>query len=139
MPFPRRVLASAVAVALTTQLTACGTIFYPERRGQIDGRLDPAIVVLDAVGLLFYLIPGVIAFAVDFATGAIYLPGGYQANIAPEKLDSVVDSDGQVNLPRLQALIEQETGRHLPLDDPRLHIQHGDAGQLASLNQLKAG
>ena len=49
---------------------------YPERRGQRTGTLDPGIVLLDGLGLLLFFVPGVIAFAVDFATGAIYLPEG---------------------------------------------------------------
>jgi hypothetical protein len=36
--------------------------------------LDWSIVALDAVGLLFFFVPGVIAFAVDFNNGTIYLP-----------------------------------------------------------------
>ena len=65
---------SVVAFIGTTM--GCGTILYPERRGQPAGKLDTDIVILDAVGLLIFLVPGVIAFAVDFSTGAIYLPPG---------------------------------------------------------------
>lgn len=54
--------------------TGCGTVLHPERRGQPAGNIDWGIVALDAVGLFFFFVPGVIAFAVDFATGAIYLP-----------------------------------------------------------------
>lgn len=54
--------------------TGCGTVLYPERRGQPAGAIDWKIVALDAVGLIFFFVPGVIAFAVDFTTGAIYLP-----------------------------------------------------------------
>jgi hypothetical protein len=130
-----RLIAGALVVSLLAQLTACGSIFYPDRRGQIQGsgRMDPAIVVLDAIGLLFYIIPGVIAFAVDFATGAIYLPSGKQAQIDPQKLEPAVRADGTVDNAKLQAIIQTELGRTLPLDDPRL-IQHkGSAQQLASL------
>jgi hypothetical protein len=130
-----RLIGGALVVSLLAQLTACGSIFYPDRRGQIQGsgRMDPAIVVLDAIGLLFYIIPGVIAFAVDFATGAIYLPGGKQAQIDPQKLQPAVKADGSVDNAKLQAIIQTELGRTLPLDDPRL-IQHkGSAQQLASL------
>jgi len=74
----RRFLASLARCAATATVgvaaTSCGTILYPERRGQPRGPLDPGVVVLDAIGLLFFLIPGIIAFAVDFSTGAIYLP-----------------------------------------------------------------
>jgi hypothetical protein len=130
-----RLIGGALVVSLLAQLTACGSIFYPDRRGQIQGsgRMDPAIVVLDAIGLLFYIIPGVIAFAVDFATGAIYLPSGKQAQIDPQKLEPAVRADGRVDNAKLQAIIQTELGRTLPLDDPRL-IQHkGSAQQLASL------
>jgi hypothetical protein len=130
-----RLIGGALVVSLLAQLTACGSIFYPDRRGQIQGsgRMDPAIVVLDAIGLLFYIIPGVIAFAVDFATGAIYLPSGKQAQIDPQKLEPAVRADGTVDNAKLQAIIQSELGRTLPLDDPRL-IQHkGSAQQLASL------
>lgn len=55
-------------------LTGCGTLFHPERRGQCAGRLDWKVVALDALGLVLFVVPGAIAFAVDFYTGAIYLP-----------------------------------------------------------------
>ena len=86
MRIASRVIGGVLAVTLLSQLTACGSIFYPDRRGQIDGKIDPAIAVLDAVGLLFYVIPGLIAFGVDFATGAIYFEPGKTAQVAPEKL-----------------------------------------------------
>jgi hypothetical protein len=135
MRIPSRLIGGALVVSLLTQLTACGSIFYPDRRGQIqgNGRMDPAIVVLDAIGLLFYILPGVIAFGVDFATGAIYLPDGKQAQVDPEKLQPAVRTDGTVDNIRLQAILKTELGRNLPLDDPRL-IQHkGSVEQLAAL------
>ncbi|MDX1268386.1 MAG: hypothetical protein R3311_13565, partial [Oceanisphaera sp.] len=50
--------------------------------------------------LLFFIVPGVIAFAVDFTTGAIYLPGGRRAelqpNVTPDSLNnSLYASTGQ--------------------------------------------
>jgi hypothetical protein len=45
-----RIIGGVLAVSLFTQLTACGTLFYPDRRGQIEGRIDPAIAALNAVG-----------------------------------------------------------------------------------------
>ena len=54
----------------------CGTIMYPERKGQSLGKIDPAVAILDGLGLLLFLVPGVIAFAVDFSNGTIYLPAG---------------------------------------------------------------
>lgn len=126
-----RIIGGVLAVSLFTQLAACGTLFYPDRRGQIDGRIDPAIAALNAVGLLLYVIPGLIAFGIDFATGAIYLPDD-KYSVAPEKLKDAIGADGKIDQARLKAIIEQETGRSLPLDDPRLIRHTGSLEQLAA-------
>ena len=97
--------------------------FYPDRRGQIEGQIDPLIAGANAIGILFYVIPGLIAFAVDFATGAIYLPQGQTAQVDPQQLKQLIGEDGKVDQYALKALIESSTGHQLPLDDPRL-IQH---------------
>ena len=132
MRMPSRLIGGLVAATLLTQLTACGTLFFPDRRGQIEGKIDPVVAALDAIGILFYVIPGLIAFGVDFATGAIYLPEGQNAQVSPEKLKEAIGADGQVDKTQLKAIIERETGHSLPLDDPRL-IQHS-----GSLQQLAA-
>lgn len=127
-----RVIGGLLVATLLTQLAACGTLFYPERRGQIDGRIDPAVAAMNAIGILFFVIPGLIAFAIDFTTGAIYLPGGHSAQVAPEDLQNLVDANGTVDQAKLKTLIELHTGHNLPLDNPRL-IQHsGSAEHLAA-------
>jgi hypothetical protein len=131
MRAPFRLIGGVLVATLLTQITACGSIFYPDRRGQIDGKIDPAIAVLDAVGLLFYIVPGLIAFAVDFATGAIYFEPGKTAQVDPETLKDAIGADGKVDNHKLQTILQRELGRNLPLDDPRL-IQHkGSTQQLA--------
>ncbi|MGE0606961.1 MAG: hypothetical protein AB7O62_07700 [Pirellulales bacterium] len=70
----RTMLQAAWAAPLAALLAGCGTILHPERRGQPAGRIDWGIFALDALGLLLFFIPGVIAFAVDFSNGTIYLP-----------------------------------------------------------------
>ncbi|WP_445937181.1 polyribonucleotide nucleotidyltransferase [Pseudomonas sp.] len=127
-----RVIGGLIVAALLTQLTACGTLFFPDRRGQIEGRIDPMAAGLNAIGILFYVLPGLIAFGIDFATGAIYLPGGLTSQVDPQDLQNVVDADGKIDAAKLKALIEVQTGHSLPLDDPRL-IQHsGSVEQLAA-------
>ncbi|MGY2201092.1 polyribonucleotide nucleotidyltransferase [Pseudomonas gingeri] len=131
MRIPSRVIGGVLVATLLTQLTACGSIFFPDRRGQIEGKIDPLVAGLDAIGILFYVLPGLIAFGIDFATGAIYLPGGTTAQIAPQKLHEAIGADGQVDNTKLQAIIQTELGQTLPLNDPRL-IQHkGSLQQLA--------
>jgi hypothetical protein len=132
MRMPSRLIGGLVAATLLTQLTACGTLFFPDRRGQIEGKIDPVVAALDAIGILFYVIPGLIAFGVDFATGAIYLPEGQNAQVSPEKLKEAIGADGQVDKTQLKAIIERETGHSLPLDDPRLLQRSGNLQQLAA-------
>ncbi|MGV8864148.1 MAG: polyribonucleotide nucleotidyltransferase [Pseudomonas sp.] len=131
MRIPSRIIGGVLVAALLTQMTACGSIFFPDRRGQIDGKVDPLVIGLDAIGLLFYIIPGLIAFGVDFATGAIYLPGGSTAQVTPEKLQPAIKADGSVDNSKLQAILEKELGRSLPLNDPRLIQHRGSVQQLA--------
>ncbi|MBV2133902.1 polyribonucleotide nucleotidyltransferase [Pseudomonas sp. MAP12] len=126
-----RIVSGVLAATLLAQLSGCGTLFYPERRGQLNGQIDPAIAALDAVGILFYVIPGLIAFAVDFATGAIYLPEG-RYSVAPERLQDAIGSDGRIDHVRLRAILQEELARDLPLDDPRLIRHSGNLEQLAA-------
>ncbi|MGO4998635.1 hypothetical protein [Oceanisphaera sp. W20_SRM_FM3] len=77
-------IALLLAGLLTSQLAGCGTVFYPERKGQQSGSIDPVVAIANGVGLLFFILPGVIAFAVDFNNGAIYLPGGKRAELTPD-------------------------------------------------------
>lgn len=76
-----------IVMFLVTQLAACGTLMYPERRGQKAGEIDVKVAVLDGIGLLFCIIPGVVAYIVDFSTGAIYLPAGKRNVVMLEDLD----------------------------------------------------
>ena len=71
----RRALVLALALVVLTQL-ACGTLLYPERHGRRSGRVDPGVIVMDGVLLLFFVVPGLVAFAVDFYTGSIYVRRG---------------------------------------------------------------
>jgi hypothetical protein len=127
-----RVIGGILAATLLTQLTACGTLFFPDRRGQIEGRIDPVVAALNAVGILFYVVPGLIAFGIDFATGAIYLPNDASAQVNPVDLQNLVDAEGNVDPAKLKALIEVQTGHSLPLDDPRLIRHSGSVEQLAA-------
>ena len=83
---PRRTRLAALSLALVLALAplqGCGTLLFPERRGQESGDVDPNIVLLDALGLLLFIVPGVVSFIVDFSTGAIYLPPGVERGEGP--------------------------------------------------------
>ena len=92
----RKFLQALSAGCVPPVLTGCGTIFFPERRGQPPGPLDWRIVALDALCLVFFFIPGVIAFAVDFSTGAIYLPPCEYGQVPPDPHATFVTLRGEV-------------------------------------------
>jgi hypothetical protein len=114
MNIKRGLISIAVMAALLMQM-ACGTILYPERRGQDDGDIDPAVIIMDGILLLLFIIPGVIAFAVDFSTGAIYLPP--EDSIAGgERRVIHVDPDN-ITPETLAAAIYEETGVEMTLTE----------------------
>ena len=127
----KKLLTLFISTGLILNLTACGTILHPERKGQTSGRLDAGVVLLDAVGLLFFFVPGVIAFAVDFSNGTIYLPDGYTQNLTDEEMQSVT-VNGQVDQEKLKALIENKTALQLP-EQPLNVTSLEDETQLAQL------
>lgn len=111
----KKSIAISIITAFILQLAACGTIMHPERKGQKSGQLDTNIVVLDAIGLLFFLVPGVIAFAVDFNNGTIYLPGG-SASINSDDVN-VVTVDGELTNEKIEQVILEQTGESVNLND----------------------
>jgi hypothetical protein len=118
-----RFICTIVAMIFCLQLASCGFVLYPERRGQSHGRIDPAIAVLDGVGLLLFVIPGIVAFAVDFATGTIYLPGSKKASTNPSDKDDmlVLQVDrGELNSQKIEAIVSDHTGYPIKFDQENL-------------------
>ncbi len=112
-----RRLTIALFAGVFLAVTSCGTILYPERRTQPAGKLDSDIVILDAIGLIFFLVPGVVAFAVDFATGAIYLPNGEKSHVS-EIFGAVEVRDPYVTIQysdQLAAWLSSRTGQDVSL------------------------
>jgi hypothetical protein len=105
---------------LAVQLSGCGTILQPERKGQHAGKLDPSIVVLNAIGLLFFVVPGVIAFAVDFNNGTIYLPSG-RAEVDNEKMRRL-HVQGELTDEKIEKAILAQTGRIIKLNDSDVRV-----------------
>lgn len=107
----RRFLALAVAEAGLLVISGCGTVLHPERKGQPAGPLDWEVVALDAVGLLLFFVPGVIAFAVDFHNGTIYLPPSQSGQKAAESdgppLVSVRVPDEPLTVKKLEAVVSK--------------------------------
>jgi len=98
-----------VATLLVFQFSGCGSILYPERRGQKAGNIDAGVAVMDGVLLLFFIVPGVIAYVVDFSTGAIYLPG-HKRSGAGEAVRVVRIDPAQMTRERIEETVARETG-----------------------------
>ena len=84
---------ASICAVLAVQLIGCGTILYPERTGQRSGHVDVGVALLDGIGLFFFLIPGIIAYAVDFSNGTIYLPGTSMSSIDMKNIKQVMNTN----------------------------------------------
>ena len=119
-----------LTIVMGIQLISCGTLLYPERQGKRSGEVDMHVVIMDAIGLVFGVIPGVVAFAVDYHTGAIYLPKGHPRGRGKNRQRT--EREGLIVLkvdPRslshetISDLITEEMGFAVRMKDPRLIIK----------------
>jgi hypothetical protein len=121
-----KIFCMVVSAALIVQLSACGYFLYPERRGQKPvGRIDPAIAVLDALGFFFFIIPGIIAFAVDISNGTLYFPSGHRHSpkATENKHVKVIRvNPGELNEKKIQEMVKIHTGVSIRLDQKDVEI-----------------
>jgi hypothetical protein len=104
-------LATLVVLAMLFQLAGCGTLMYPERKGQKAGNIDPGVAALNGIGLLLFLIPGIIAFAVDFSNGTIYLPASSQVDGWSE----IHIARDEISREMIEKVIARQTGKNITL------------------------
>ncbi|MGM0857755.1 MAG: hypothetical protein ACQEW0_11805 [Pseudomonadota bacterium] len=116
----KRWLKGAVIGASVVAISGCGTIFYPERKGQLSGDIDPAVAVANGVGLLFFIVPGVIAYAVDFSNGTIYLPSRTSGDIDTQPLDDNMD------IAALEKLLSEQAGQPVTLQSEMVKVEEVD-------------
>jgi len=73
-----------LGLLLVLPFPSCGTLFFSQRqKAEHSDRLDPNILILDGIGLIFWIVPGLVAYGIDFYTGAIYLPPKVQKGEGP--------------------------------------------------------
>jgi len=112
----KKLTSLTIALTLLLNLSACGTLFYPERIGKHhSNQVDIKIAVADGIGLLFFIVPGLIAFAVDYNNGSIYLPSRHSNNNSEESI-KVVQAEQRIDHAYLETLIESELGLLVDLD-----------------------
>lgn len=112
----------SLTMVLVLQLTGCGLILHPERKGHMGGEVDPTIAILDGIGLLLFLIPGIVAFAVDFSTGTIYLPYGRHSSLSPAEMDSI-KHNGKVDVKKLNALLSDKLGQQVDVQSSNVQVK----------------
>ena len=83
-------LSLVLSLLLLLPTAGCGTLMFQERQNQTHlGKRDPNVLIMDGLGLLVFVVPGVVAFLVDFQTHAIYLP----PNVAKGEGPFITDQD----------------------------------------------
>jgi hypothetical protein len=74
----------SLGLFLVLPISSCGTLFFQQRPNKPHSdKLDANIMILDGIGLIFWIVPGLVAYIVDFSTGAIYLPNGVEKGEGP--------------------------------------------------------
>ena len=111
-----------VCAVLVVQLMGCGTIMYPERKGQKAGKIDAGVAILDGIGLLFFLVPGIIAFAVDFNNGTIYLPGTSRSSLDLDDLKQVKFDPKESTAASIEKIIREQAGYAVTLDQANMSV-----------------
>ena len=123
----RKILTCLLLLSCIAYFSSCGYFLYPERRGQKQGEIDAPVLIMDCAALLLCIIPGVIAIAVDFTSGAIYLPGrgrGHALKVIP------FQNGRALNKAHLESLIAEHTGQDVYLDrDSVMQLETKDMSQ----------
>jgi hypothetical protein len=129
----RRRFLSALTLGTGSLLSGCGTILYPDRSYQEErGHLDPAIVILDGIGLFFFIIPGLVAFAVDFTTGAIFFPADHEHGDRERTIFDRQEIGKQPTRQEIERIVALKTGRRIDLTSDRVRVV-----ELHSLGQFR--
>jgi hypothetical protein len=125
-----RLLIVILVLVFSLQLVSCGYLIYPERRGQTGGHIDIGIAILDGLGLLLYIVPGLVAFAVDFTTGTIYLPRNKKkaSTATPQRDDLVVIhvDPNEMTSQRIEEIVSEHIGHRIRLNQCRVKVFGSD-------------
>jgi len=114
----KKILAMTLVLS-TLVVSGCGYLLYPERKGLQSGKIDPTIILLDGAGLLFGFWPGVLAFAVDFTNGTLYLRPGEESAIS--RLSAMNINDVKNNPQWIS--IEQAIDIEQTLEGPSVNLE----------------
>jgi len=129
--FKNKLLSGMIAL-MVLYISSCGTILYPERTGQRKGKIDVAVAALDAVGLLFFVIPGIIAFVVDYNNGTIYLPPGKKGIVSIkstsdlDKMIAIKTGNKHLTDSDIELAVKEHSGKSIDLSRPDVVVKRFD-------------
>ncbi|MBW1863013.1 MAG: hypothetical protein JRJ02_11660 [Deltaproteobacteria bacterium] len=120
----RKVIVTTIVFAMFLQISGCGYLMYPERRGQPKGKIDVSVALLDGLGLLVFLIPGIIAFAVDFTKNTIYLPPGRSSinNNTTDEMITLRIPKQEFNKEGIEQIVREHSGLKIDLASNNVYI-----------------
>jgi hypothetical protein len=125
-------LLNGIIALMVLYISSCGTILYPERKGQKPGKIDVKVAALDAIGLLFFIIPGVIAFVIDYNNGTIYLPPGRKDSFSLkpvydlDKMIAIKTSNKHLTEGDIELTVKKHTGKSIDLSSPDVIVKRFD-------------
>ena len=133
--FLRILSCTSGAAAVTSSTGGCGLLLHPGRNGAPhSNQIDWKVAALDGLGLILFFVPGVIAFAVDFYTGTIYLPAnnghvGHTASKSELKQRHV--SREELQMSSIEKAVSDHVGQNVSLRDDGSRVSH-----LAKIDQF---
>lgn len=122
---------SVLILTSLLHLTSCGVLLYPERQGQARGRIDPAVAILDGIGVVLFVIPGLLAFLIDFHQGTIYLPSSHGSNQTQDTAPQIIKVEGKMDQKDIETIIGHATGSEINLNGPGVIASAVDRSLLA--------
>ncbi len=124
-----KLLSVTILVLFLFEFTSCGSIIYKERVFKKHSRrVDPKVAIMDGILMFFFLIPGAVAFGVDFATGAIFLPHGKKAWSTlnrPDEITVIKVDPEKLNKEMIEKILSEYTGKEIILDEQNLQVFTG--------------
>lgn len=118
----KKIISTSVAMAILLNVTACGTFLYPERKQQKNpGRIDPSIVILDGLGLLFFIIPGAVSFAVDFGNKTIYIPEDESSSLELKDMKVVTVDKDALTQEMAAKIVTDKTGKNFDISNAEIY------------------
>ena len=112
--------------ALLLGASGCGTLFYSHRIGRrMSKTIDNRVFYTDCALCLFGIIPGVVAFILDYDNGTIYytqaelIPDNFnEGSLSPDKMKKI--DGGSMTEEEIARLLSRATGRQIDLSQARI-------------------